>query len=77
MDVHTMSLFVCHCDTLGQILPWSLRLSPNVNGNGIDVNGASPGSWTRFGWQFPRNRPRLPDFEPDTSEPERFPSPVH
>jgi serine/arginine repetitive matrix protein 2 len=32
---------------------------------------------TRFGWQFPRNRPHLPDFEPDTSEPERSSSPVH
>ena len=24
MDTHTTSLFVCHCATLGQILPWSL-----------------------------------------------------
>ena len=48
-----------------------------INGNSADVKGASPGSVTRFGWQFPRNRPQLPDFEPDTSSPERSPSPVH
>ena len=57
--------------------PDSPLVPPNVNGNGADVNGASPGSMTRFGWQFPRNRPQLPDFEPDTSEPERSSSPVH
>jgi hypothetical protein len=49
-----------------------------VNGNSPDVKSASPGSATRFGWQFPpRNRPQLPDFEPDTSLPERSPSSVH
>ena len=48
-----------------------------VNGNSADVKSASPGSATRFGWQFPRNRPQLPDFEPDTSSPERSSSPVH
>ena len=48
-----------------------------VNGNSTDVKSASLGSATRFGWQFPRNRPQLPDFERDTSSPERSPSPVH
>ena len=57
--------------------PDSPLVPPSVNGNGIDVNGASPGSASRFGWQFPRNRPQLPDFEPETSEPERSPSPVY
>ena len=51
--------------------------SSTVNGNTVDVKSASPGLATRFGWQFPRNRPQLPDFEPDTSSPERSPSPVH
>jgi hypothetical protein len=41
-----------------------------------DVNGASPRSATRFGWQFPRNRPQLPDFERGTSEPERSRPPL-
>src|SRR5258708_21786790 len=45
-----------------------------VDGNSADMKGASA---TRFGWQFPRNRPQLPDFEPDSSSPERSPSPVH
>ena len=48
-----------------------------LNNNSPDVKSAPPGSATRFGWQFPRNRPQLPDFEPDTSSPERSPSPVH
>jgi serine/arginine repetitive matrix protein 2 len=52
-------------------------LPSTVNGNSADVKSASPGSATRFGWQFPRNRPQLPDFEPDTSSPERSSSPVH
>ena len=56
--------------------PDSPLVPPGVNGNGTDVKGASPGSMTRFGWQFPRNRPQLPDFEPESS-PERSPSPVH
>ena len=51
--------------------------SSSVNGISADVKSASPGSATRFGWQFPRNRPQLPDFEPDASSPERSPSPVH
>ena len=52
--------------------------SSTVNGNNSsNVKSASPGSATRFGWQFPRNRPQLPDLEPDTSSPERSPSPVH
>ncbi|KAF8486583.1 hypothetical protein F5888DRAFT_1640095 [Russula emetica] len=50
---------------------------PPSTGNSADVKSASPGSATRFGWQFPRNRPQLPDFEPDTSLPERSPSHVH
>ncbi|KAF8492641.1 hypothetical protein F5888DRAFT_1858186 [Russula emetica] len=50
---------------------------PPSTGNSADVKSASPGSATRFGWQFPRNRPQLPDFEPDTSSPERSPSHVH
>jgi serine/arginine repetitive matrix protein 2 len=57
--------------------PDSPLIPPGVNGNGADVKGASPGSATRFGWQFPRSRPQLPEFEPDTSSPERSPSPVH
>ena len=48
-----------------------------VNGNNPDVKSASPGSASRFGCQFPRNRPPLPDYEPDTSSPERSPSPAH
>jgi serine/arginine repetitive matrix protein 2 len=57
--------------------PDSPQPPSTVNGNGAEVKSASPGSATRFGWQFPRNRPQLPDFEPDTSSPERSPSPVH
>ena len=40
------------------------------------MKSTSPGLATRFGWQFP-HRPQLPDFEQDTSSPERSPSPVH
>jgi hypothetical protein len=53
-------------------------LAPStVNGNSADMKGASPGSAIHLGWQFPRNRPRPPDFEPDTSSLERSPSSVH
>ncbi len=41
-----------------------------------NVKSASPGLATRFGWQFPRNRSQLSDFEPDSSSPARSPSPV-
>ena len=57
------------------ITPPSARLSPTTLN--CRCESASPGSATRFGWQFPRNRPQLPDFEPDSSSPERSPSPVH
>ncbi|KAI9509431.1 hypothetical protein F5148DRAFT_1187964 [Russula earlei] len=55
------------------------RLIPpsGVNGNNVDGKDASPASAPPFGWQFPRNRPQLPDFEPETSTTERSPSPVH
>ncbi|KAI0276340.1 hypothetical protein BGY98DRAFT_1098220 [Russula aff. rugulosa BPL654] len=36
------------------------------------TNGC-PHTTTRFGWQFPRNRQQLPDFERDTSSPEHSP----
>ena len=54
-------------------------LISSVNGNSAEIKGASPAAAaaSRFGWQFPRNRPQLPDFEPDTSSPERSPSPEH
>ncbi|KAI0254145.1 hypothetical protein BJV78DRAFT_1188986 [Lactifluus subvellereus] len=50
----------------------------NVNGN-VEGNGVppAPAPAPHFGWQFPRNRPKLPDFEPDLSSSERSPSPVH
>ena len=51
--------------------------SLSINGNNPDVKSTSPGSASRFGWQFPRNHPPLSDYEPDTSSPECFPSPVH
>ncbi|KAI0298524.1 hypothetical protein BC826DRAFT_1103024 [Russula brevipes] len=59
--------------------PDSPLITSSVNGKtaGADVKGVSPASSpARFGWQFPRNRPQLPDFEPDSSSPERSPSPV-
>jgi serine/arginine repetitive matrix protein 2 len=59
--------------------PDSPLITSSVNGNAAsaDVKGVSPASSpARFGWQFPRNRPQLPDFEPDSSSPERSPSPV-
>ncbi|KAH9961259.1 hypothetical protein BC827DRAFT_1203507 [Russula dissimulans] len=51
--------------------------SSGVNGNGSDVKGSPASAPARFGWQFPRNRPQLPNFEPETSSTERSPSPVH
>jgi serine/arginine repetitive matrix protein 2 len=56
-----------------------LALAPsNVNGN-VEGNGVppEPAHVPHHGWQFPRNRPQLPDFEPDTTSSERSPSPVH
>jgi serine/arginine repetitive matrix protein 2 len=60
---------------------WPSRLhrpdSP-IDGNSAEVKGSPPASApARFGWQFPRNRPQLPDFEPETSSREHSSSPVH
>ncbi|KAI0266730.1 hypothetical protein BC834DRAFT_1032479 [Gloeopeniophorella convolvens] len=53
---------------------------PPANG-GADVKATqgSPPYTSRFGWQFPRSRPQLPEFgaETESSSPERSPSPVH
>jgi len=51
--------------------------SSGVNGNGADGKGSPASAPARFGWQFPRNRPQLPDFERESSSTERSPSPVH
>ena len=51
------------------------RADSPANGRSADVKDSSPAA--RFGWQFPRNRPQLPDFEPESSSRERSPSPLH
>ena len=54
------------------------RADSPANGPSADVKDSSPASApARFGWQFPRNRPQLPDFEPESSSRERSPSPLH
>ena len=60
------------------IRPDSPLAPSNVNGS-AEPNGtplpAPP--VPHFGWQFPRNRPQLPDFEPNITSPEHSPPPVH
>jgi serine/arginine repetitive matrix protein 2 len=61
------------------IRPDSPLASSNVNGS-AEPNGTPPPPplpVPRFGWQFPRNRPQLPDFEPDITSPDHSPPPVH
>ncbi len=61
------------------IRPDSPVAPSNVNGS-AEPNGTPPPPpppGPHFGWQFPRNRPQLPDFEPDITSPERSPPPVH
>jgi len=54
------------------------RADSPANGHSADVKDSSPASAPAlFGWQFPRNRPQLPDFEPESSSRERSPSPLH
>jgi hypothetical protein len=50
------------------------KVNESIEGNSIPQ---APASVPHFGWQFPRNRPQLPDFEPDTTSSERSPPPVH
>lgn len=58
--------------------PDSPLVPSNVNGSAEgDGVPPAPAPAPHFGWQFPRNRPKLPDFEPDLSSSERSPSPVH
>lgn len=60
------------------IRPDSPLAPSNINGS-AEPNGTplrqAPAS--HFGWQFPRNRPQLPDFEPNITSPEHSPPPVH
>lgn len=54
------------------------RADSPANGHSANVKDSSPASApARFGWQFPRSRPQLPDFEPESSSGERSPSPLH
>ncbi|KAH9083633.1 hypothetical protein EDB83DRAFT_2511952 [Lactarius deliciosus] len=42
-----------------------------------EPNGTPPALVPRINWQFPRNRSRLPDFEPNITSPEHSPPPMH
>ncbi|KAH9034875.1 hypothetical protein EDB85DRAFT_1889598 [Lactarius pseudohatsudake] len=42
-----------------------------------EPDGTPPALVPRISWQFPRNRSRLPDFEPNITSPEHSPPPMH
>jgi serine/arginine repetitive matrix protein 2 len=60
------------------IRPDSPLAPGNINGS-AEPNGTPPrpAPASHFGWQFPRSRPQLPDFEPNITSPEHSPPPVH
>ena len=60
------------------IRPDSPLVPSNINGS-AELTGTPPppAPVSHFGWQFPRNRPQLPDFEPNITSPEHSPPPVH
>ncbi|KAF8265240.1 hypothetical protein EI94DRAFT_1736338 [Lactarius quietus] len=54
-------------------------LAPSIVNGSAEPNDTPPppAPVPHFGWQFPRNRRQLPDFEPNTTSPEHSPPPVH
>ena len=59
------------------IRPDSPLAPSNINGSAEPNGTPPPAPVPHFGWQFPRNRPQLPDFEPNITSPEHSPPPMH